>query len=162
MCAIIDVQQIYTGQPPFAEHSDATVMFMVLTGERPVRPTTGTGIPAQMWEIVVSCWADDPRDRPHIDRIVKAVCRMETELEAAEHDGHQNYHPSSPSPVPDGAMIRFNTSKTQKWLTQVGVSGIQYFAIVLQSPFYSDCALAISMPFVPSSHATLFLALKIH
>ncbi|KAJ7098468.1 kinase-like domain-containing protein [Mycena crocata] len=60
--------ELYTGKPPFSELSaDGGVIFRVLKGERPEKPTNITGA---LWNLVTVAWAHHANDRPTIYQIV--------------------------------------------------------------------------------------------
>ncbi|KAI3610164.1 kinase-like protein [Moniliophthora roreri] len=64
--------EIMTGKPPFAELTDAAVMFRVINRERPPKPTDGW-CPDDIWALVERCWSQDPTKRPHTIQIKRRL-----------------------------------------------------------------------------------------
>ncbi|GLB37955.1 putative protein tyrosine kinase [Lyophyllum shimeji] len=69
--------EIFTGLVPFAHLvRDATVMFKVSAGERPIRPPESSptwsawGLKEHIWTLMQDCWKTRAEDRPTIDSIV--------------------------------------------------------------------------------------------
>lgn len=67
MMFLFTVIQVFTGQLPFHTHRhDSQVIFKVISGTRPQRPT-GTlplGLSDPIWELVEACWHSDRTKRP--------------------------------------------------------------------------------------------------
>ncbi|KAK7032035.1 hypothetical protein VNI00_013403 [Paramarasmius palmivorus] len=59
-CTILE---IITGKPPFPDLTDAQVMFAVLSGRRPERPTN-VWCPDHVWHLVERCWDEELFRRP--------------------------------------------------------------------------------------------------
>ncbi|KAF7336034.1 Non-specific serine/threonine protein kinase [Mycena sanguinolenta] len=62
--------ELYTRNPPFPHLQDVAAMLRVIEGERPEQPPT---IPAAVWQLVTSAWAEDFRARPTIHDIAIAL-----------------------------------------------------------------------------------------
>ncbi|KAF9260220.1 kinase-like protein [Marasmius fiardii PR-910] len=59
------VYEIVAGTVPFAHlRHDVQVMFQMLNGERPERPTATTWCPNNIWALVQQCWAQEIHLRP--------------------------------------------------------------------------------------------------
>ncbi|KAF9257036.1 kinase-like protein, partial [Marasmius fiardii PR-910] len=59
------VYEIVAEQIPFAHlKHDAQVMFQVLSGNRPERPTGTVWCPTNIWALVEKCWAQESHLRP--------------------------------------------------------------------------------------------------
>lgn len=78
-CVVRDVRkpsdsymQMYTRECPFSGHSDLHVERMVLRGDRPERPTNGSGQPMgdPLWRLLESCWHASASQRPSISEVV--------------------------------------------------------------------------------------------
>lgn len=69
------IPQIFTGNVPFFDVlRDVTVVFKVMSGERPVRPDSGVdlyGLTDVMWNLMERCWLRNPSARPTADNLVK-------------------------------------------------------------------------------------------
>ncbi|CAL1693951.1 unnamed protein product [Somion occarium] len=64
--------EMYTRECPFSGHSDLHVERMVLRGDRPERPTNGSGQPMgdPLWRLLESCWHASASQRPSISEVV--------------------------------------------------------------------------------------------
>ena len=65
--------EIFTGQIPFVEQENATeVVFQILRGDRPKMPKNAreVGLTVEIWNLIESCWRQDPKRRPTIEEIV--------------------------------------------------------------------------------------------
>ncbi|KAJ6486687.1 kinase-like domain-containing protein, partial [Mycena sanguinolenta] len=58
--------ELYTQSPPFAHLLDITAFLRVIEGKRPEQPPT---MPAALWQLVSTGWAEDFRARPNIHDI---------------------------------------------------------------------------------------------
>ncbi|KAF9259339.1 kinase-like protein, partial [Marasmius fiardii PR-910] len=78
------VYEIVAEQIPFANlRHDAQVMFQVLSGNRPNRPTTTAWCPNNIWALVEKCWAQESHLRP----TATAVHAFLTHLEHLRAEG---------------------------------------------------------------------------
>lgn len=66
------VFEVMTGSPPFPGITDAAVMFEVILGARPLRPTGGW-CPDHIWDLVERCWSQNPDERPRAVEIVRRL-----------------------------------------------------------------------------------------
>lgn len=66
------IYEVLSGQVPFATHEDPEVVFMILGGDRPERPQGDVGglFTDDMWEVLGSCWKEQPGDRRSVKRIL--------------------------------------------------------------------------------------------
>ncbi|KAF7336040.1 Kinase-like protein [Mycena sanguinolenta] len=55
--------ELYTQKPPFPYLQDVAALLGVIEGERPEQPPT---MPAALWQLVTTAWAEDFRARPSI------------------------------------------------------------------------------------------------
>src|ERR1700683_4423239 len=75
----LTVSQLFSGHVPFYEKKgpDSVVLLSVLQGRRPVRPShdlsTSRGLGDEVWNIVVTCWAQDPTKRPTAEQVVERL-----------------------------------------------------------------------------------------
>ncbi|KAK7041492.1 hypothetical protein VNI00_009360 [Paramarasmius palmivorus] len=78
-CTILEIM---TGRIPFPELMDPAVMFQVIRGARPSRPTEGCWCPDNIWNLVELCWQEDPGERPRavqIETYLKKLLRSDQE-----------------------------------------------------------------------------------
>ncbi|KAJ6476149.1 kinase-like domain-containing protein [Mycena sanguinolenta] len=61
--------ELYTGQHPFSDLSEAAALLKVIDGERPARPSSPV-MPDVLWQHVIEFWAQDPTARPATDLVV--------------------------------------------------------------------------------------------
>ncbi|KAJ7834985.1 kinase-like domain-containing protein [Mycena olivaceomarginata] len=62
--------ELHTGKPPFAELTDAAVIFKVVQGERPERPETMTDT---VWKIVTATWTENGHERLPTSAIISLL-----------------------------------------------------------------------------------------
>ncbi|KAJ7231954.1 kinase-like domain-containing protein [Mycena rebaudengoi] len=65
--------ELYTGRPPFADIREGGVIFKIMQGERPARPTTTPPMSDALWKYVNAWWAEDPATRPPVEVIVNTM-----------------------------------------------------------------------------------------
>ncbi|KAI8999693.1 kinase-like domain-containing protein [Hyaloraphidium curvatum] len=66
-------QALSQGKDPYDKLSSASaVMRAIFKGERPPRPE---GVPNAVWDVVTSCWAEDPGARPTMASVAMALKR---------------------------------------------------------------------------------------
>ena len=68
-----------TGRFPFYHHGDLTVFVKVLAGERPTREVRFT---EDLWKMMESCWAHQPKNRPGVEDVLQCLERN-TDLSSA-------------------------------------------------------------------------------
>lgn len=78
ICGPLIVTKIFTGNVPFYEwKKDGPVMFAILKGKRPSRPSSEiadtTGMGDHMWTLMENCWKASPSDRPTSTQIVETI-----------------------------------------------------------------------------------------
>ncbi|KAJ7768223.1 kinase-like domain-containing protein, partial [Mycena metata] len=85
--------EILTEKLPFYEEkNDMVVMFQVLAHGRPSRPAWCTGTPQldNLWDLLRSCWEDDPQQRPKasyiVDRLVGPLIHATTSSSTTDWD----------------------------------------------------------------------------
>ena len=64
--------EVFTGKIPFVEQANQEVVFQILGGVRPKTPENAqeVGLTAKMWELIESCWLENPKKRPTIGEVV--------------------------------------------------------------------------------------------
>jgi len=69
------IYEVLSGQAPFAIWRDPEVVYMVLGGERPKRPEGDEGklFTDEIWEVLESCWKNQPGDRPSARAILRGL-----------------------------------------------------------------------------------------
>jgi len=67
-CLNIGVE-ILTGETPFEEWHDCSVLLKLQRGERPARPENNK-VSDSLWKLIDDCWARNPLSRPHTQDIV--------------------------------------------------------------------------------------------
>ena len=72
---LITCWKIYTSRPPFLKRRYDQAVAVVLDGTLPPRPTTpqGENMNDDLWNIVSSCLAYDPEDRPSMSAVHKSI-----------------------------------------------------------------------------------------
>ena len=56
--------QIYTGEIPFQEYNQYSVIFQIVEGKHPTRLSSKTRVPDDLWTILEACWKFRPEGRP--------------------------------------------------------------------------------------------------
>jgi hypothetical protein len=104
------IYETISGNLPFHEYSDLTVVVKVLAGEQPPR---GAWFVGSLWKLLEECWTSRPNDRPSIEDVLERLDTV-SDLpephflgEETEEDGEDNgYYDlsaldrQSPSPTP--------------------------------------------------------------
>jgi len=64
--------EVFTGKIPFEEHKSEAVVLRISQGGRPEMPENAqaVGLTGEIWKLE-SCWQQNPRRRPTMDKIVK-------------------------------------------------------------------------------------------
>ncbi|KAG6827695.1 hypothetical protein H0H93_015420, partial [Arthromyces matolae] len=72
--------EIFAGQVPFTHITrNSTVIYKVLSGERPSRPTSNSlswnvwGLTEGIWSMMELCWNADPTKRPTIEAVIEQL-----------------------------------------------------------------------------------------
>jgi len=66
--------EVLGGHVPFHEFRNEVVIFKVMAGVRPERPTNAA-MTDEIWEMVHSCWNEDPTKRPKISEVLDCLQR---------------------------------------------------------------------------------------
>ncbi|KAG6899285.1 hypothetical protein C0993_011612 [Termitomyces sp. T159_Od127] len=68
--------EIFSGNIPFHNISNNNaVIFQVMQGVRPERPSDARGLTDSMWVLIQDCWAHKPDDRPTIEVVSSRLAR---------------------------------------------------------------------------------------
>jgi hypothetical protein len=72
---------MFSGEVPFYEDpSDIRVVLSVMQGKRPPRPShqlsRTRGLSDAVWQLVETCWAPDPAERPTAKQITEQLCAL--------------------------------------------------------------------------------------
>lgn len=72
------VLQMFSGEIPFFENPyDIQVILGVMRGRRPARPMhelcRTRGISDELWDLIQTCWAQDPTQRPAAEQIMERL-----------------------------------------------------------------------------------------
>jgi hypothetical protein len=65
---------MYTEKMPFPDKHDVAVILAVLKGERPERPLR---VSDNLWNITELCWAQEPKDRPDMKKLLDIIRDMD-------------------------------------------------------------------------------------
>ncbi|KII91233.1 hypothetical protein PLICRDRAFT_104444, partial [Plicaturopsis crispa FD-325 SS-3] len=70
--------EIFTGREPFPDLREATVIYKVMNGHRPERPSsTDSSIVAEMpdwlWDLITLCWKHKPEERPTSTAVLDTI-----------------------------------------------------------------------------------------
>ena len=70
--------EVFSGQKPFAQFREPTVIRKVMEGERPERPqgSVGTRFADDMWRMVERCWESRPENRPDAKTVLRHLERV--------------------------------------------------------------------------------------
>ncbi|KAH8080722.1 kinase-like domain-containing protein [Cristinia sonorae] len=79
--------EVYTRKHPFAEiNSDAQVVARVLQGARPEKPAQVGRYQTGFWNLVKTCWNEDPYDRPDASFLEKTLESQNDGILVADYD----------------------------------------------------------------------------
>ena len=69
------IYEVLSGQKPFAQCREPTVIRKVIDGERPERPqeTAGAWFVDDVWEVVKRCWEPRPENRPDVKTVLQCL-----------------------------------------------------------------------------------------
>ncbi|KAG6809030.1 hypothetical protein H0H92_001884 [Tricholoma furcatifolium] len=94
--------EIFTGEMPYAHITrDATIIYKVLSGERPQRPPDASpswsvwGLKESIWKLMETCWDSDPAQRPNASVIIESI---QATLPKDLRDAHAEINSGSLSP----------------------------------------------------------------
>lgn len=81
--------EVLSGRAPFDQHRDTVVIFKVLSGNRPERPTS-TEVSDDVWKLIQNCWFKDPMQRSKLEGVIESLNRA---INSAELGQVVNYTP---------------------------------------------------------------------
>ena len=64
--------EVFTGKIPFEEHKNEAVVLRISQGGRPEIPRNAqaVGLTTEMWNVLESCWQQNPKKRPTMQEVV--------------------------------------------------------------------------------------------
>ncbi|KAK7029810.1 kinase-like protein [Favolaschia claudopus] len=65
--------ELYSGQPPFGELSQAAALLRIVNGERPARPSCSPPMSDSLWQRINLYWAEKASIRPVTDIVVREM-----------------------------------------------------------------------------------------
>lgn len=76
--------EVFTGKIPFEEQKNEAIVLRISQGARPAMPENahGAGLSVEMWELMESCWQQNPKNRPTAGEVVR---RLEKLIESNEN-----------------------------------------------------------------------------
>ena len=76
--------EVFTGKIPFEEQKNEAIVLHILKGARPAMPENAheVGLTVDMWELLESCWQQNPKNRPTAGEVVK---RLQELVEGTEN-----------------------------------------------------------------------------
>lgn len=78
------ILEVLSGQVPFVGDSDFAVVRKVIDGDRPKRPEQ-VWFTDDMWGILESCWAPQPRERPSLEVVLQFLEQKSRSWTAFSH-----------------------------------------------------------------------------
>ena len=65
--------EVFTGKVPFDKQKNEAVVVSILEGSRPKMPENAqaVGLTGEMWNLLESCWRQDPKKRPTMEEVVR-------------------------------------------------------------------------------------------
>ncbi|KAF9263034.1 kinase-like protein [Marasmius fiardii PR-910] len=105
--------EIFSGQIPFYELAEATVVCAVLLEQkRPSRPDDREELSGSMWDLMVTCWNESPSVRPTMSDVLARIHEMnpERQFDTASDWSHPAFtqiwnDPKRPSVIHTGGSI---------------------------------------------------------
>jgi len=99
--------EVLGGHVPFHEFRNEVVIFKVMAGVRPERPVNAA-MTDDIWEMVQSCWNQDPAKRPKISQVLACLQR------AAHPDEHRPAKVVATALVPELTVVERKPSPGPK------------------------------------------------
>lgn len=66
--------EVLSGRAPFDQYRDTVVIFKILSGNRPERPTS-TEVSDDVWKLIQNCWFKDPMQRSKLEGVIESLNR---------------------------------------------------------------------------------------
>ena len=65
--------EVFTGNIPFGNMRNETVVIQIAQGKRPPKPQAAEqlGLTTEMWKFIEKCWSTNPAKRPTMDEVVR-------------------------------------------------------------------------------------------
>jgi len=91
--------EVFTGKIPFDEQKNEAVVLRISRGGRPDMPgnAQALGLTAEMWELLESCWHQNPKKRPTMGEVVRRWQKFVENI----NDDRPNVFPPKPHPAED-------------------------------------------------------------
>lgn len=69
------VMEVFTGKSSSGDSTVQVTTSKIMNGEQPVRPqeVQGLGLTDSVWDMTVSCWRQDPTQRPTMTEVVQLL-----------------------------------------------------------------------------------------
>ena len=120
--------EVFTGEVPFQKHAPAVAALCVLKGERPEKPRNAQqiGLTGEMWELLESCWHQDPEKRPTMEEVVRRwqrSVRNEGKRDAADTQtppSHDQLRETPPAPGPSRPLPEVTHSTPSEFFSPGG------------------------------------------
>lgn len=102
------IYETMSGVKPFHKLTDFVVVLKVVKGERPSR---GPRFTDRLWEMVKSCWASQPNDRPSVGDVLQYLEEVANLPEQPSGGGYRgDDDDSDPDQVHDGGYSEGTTT----------------------------------------------------
>lgn len=113
--------EVFTGKVPFGGKKDEAVLLLISNGGRPEMPPNAqeVGLTAEMWNVVESCWKQNPNKRPTMQEVAKKWQRfVENDASFPSATFRPHLKPHSQLPIVDLGSLkrRLTPYKTKRCL----------------------------------------------
>ena len=94
--------EVFTGKIPFEEQKIEAVVLHISQGGRPEMPQNAqaVGLTVEMWNVLESCWQQNPKKRPTMQEVVRKWQRF------VGNDGDLNVFPECVQTIPITSIQR--------------------------------------------------------
>ena len=97
-----NIAQVTTGERPFSGAKDGVVIYNVVTGERPSRPSDTNGwVSDDVWDLICRCWFSSWDRRPDVRFVINA---LNDAADAVEARRRKSYVTHDQDTSPSGAL----------------------------------------------------------
>jgi hypothetical protein len=84
-----DSVQVVTGEQPFPGAKDGTIIYRVVTGDRPSRPSgVNEWVSDDVWDFICRCWSPSLDGRPDVDFAMNALNGAADDVEARRRQSY--------------------------------------------------------------------------
>ena len=85
------IAQVTTGEQPFPGAKDGVIIYNVVSGERPSRPSgTNKWVSDDVWNFISRCWSPSWDGRPDVEFAINALNDAADAVEARRQKSHVN------------------------------------------------------------------------